>query len=151
MCVQIKLGTSEILSIIGALSGVGSVAFNIFQWYSQKPKIAVSAAIMRPLIGDSLGDEVICVEILNARPRPVQVSFLYFTTCFMQKEGKMWVRNAGLPKILHEAEGVQAQIPIEVLNGKKLDDIFVNDALGNVWKVSSKEIEAINNKLYAKG
>jgi len=65
---------SLVLGIIGTVTGLGALAWQVITWQRSGPVVAVSAIQAFPTYGDRLGEQLTCVIARNSGRAPVTVS-----------------------------------------------------------------------------
>jgi hypothetical protein len=65
---------SLILGVVGTVTGLGALAWQVIIWQRSGPVVAVSAIQAFPTYGDRVGEQVTCVTARNSGRAPVTVS-----------------------------------------------------------------------------
>lgn len=57
------MSITDVLAIVGALSGLSSIAWNVYQWQQSKAKMKISAAVVTKYQGDITTPNVLIVVV----------------------------------------------------------------------------------------
>jgi hypothetical protein len=68
------VAASLILGVVGTITGLGALAWQVIIWQHSGPVVAVSAIQAIPTYGDHLGEQLTCVTARNSGRAPVTVS-----------------------------------------------------------------------------
>jgi hypothetical protein len=66
--------TSFILGIVGTVTGIGALVWQVITWKRSGPVVTVTAMQALPTYGDRVGDPLTCVTARNSGRAPVTVS-----------------------------------------------------------------------------
>lgn len=71
---EIVISFTDIMALIGALSGISSILWNAIQWKKDTAKIEVTARIKDMIYGEHVKKSMIAITIKIAGKRPVNIS-----------------------------------------------------------------------------
>ncbi|MBB5336422.1 hypothetical protein [Pectinatus brassicae] len=138
------MSITDVLAIVGALSGLSSIAWNVYQWQQSKAKMKISAAVVTKYQGDITTPNVLMIEMVNAGKRPIQIEMFFGRS----ETGDFVITPDNLPITLEESkkhvEAYDGTIEQMVRDGIYLLGLYAVDSLGKRWQVSGGDIAKIN-------
>lgn len=137
-----------VCGIIGAITGVSSIIFNVINWWNTRRDLVVTAQIMVPVGDGNVGEENIYINIVNKSLRPVNVKYVGVS---YENGVEGLVPPKYLPKMLLETGNACEILYIKEMIAEKefnpLKTIVVYDNLGNKWDAPQEDVQKINEKI----
>lgn len=138
------MSITNVLAIVGALSGLSSIAWNVYQWQQNKAKMKISAAVTTKIQGELTTENVLMIKMVNAGKKPIHIESIGGKTT----KSDFFIAPLNLPVTLQESqtctETYDQTIPMMVGESLLFIELYAVDSLGKRWQVSSYDMAKIN-------